>query len=78
MNDDEIVQRVEDKLAGTLFVVRSGKWVKDQKNRVGRVLKVLTSKSRRKYAHVEFSTMTRKGVLKKKTRAIWCDQLRST
>ena len=75
--DEKLIKRVEDRLAGKGRRIRSGQWVKDAKNRVGFVLST-HSKNGKKWAHIRYESITVDGRMKKKTRAIWCDELRPT
>jgi hypothetical protein len=76
-SEEKLIERVEQRLAGEPFVVRKGMWVKDLKNRVGLVLSTGKQKGKR-WAHVQYGTITQKGVMKKRTCAIWCRDLRPT
>lgn len=79
MDDDAfIIQRVEEKLAGKSSI-REGGWVKDRKNRVGKVIQI-SSYLGKKWARVLFTEHKKKRdgvVLIKKERSIWLTDLRT-
>jgi hypothetical protein len=76
--EEKLILYVDRVLKGTPYRVRVGAYVKDEKNRVGRVISLHKSRKGKKWARVQFFHLNRAGKRFSRVRAIWCDDLRST